>query len=81
MDLLPKNNTMRKIIHLDMDAFYASVEIRDNPALRNKAVLIGGDPNKNRGTRGLWATAKLSGFGHIWRLLYPPSDRPQAPHG
>ena len=56
MDLLPKNNIKRKVIHLDMDAFYASVEIRDNPALKNKAVLIGGDPKKNRG-HGVVATA------------------------
>lgn len=53
MDLLPKNNIKRKIIYLDMDAFYASVEIRDNPALKNKAVLIGGDPKKI-GDTGLW---------------------------
>jgi len=39
---------MKKIIHIDMDYFFAQVEIRDNPSLKNKPVAIGGDP-KARG--------------------------------
>ncbi len=42
----------RKIIHIDMDAFFAAVEQRDNPELRGKPVIIGGKPN----SRGVVST-------------------------
>ncbi|XJS11534.1 DNA polymerase IV [Aerococcaceae bacterium WGS1372] len=50
-----KPDTSRKILHVDMDAFYASIEIRDNPRLKNKPVIIAKHPKLTNG-RGIVST-------------------------
>lgn len=42
----------RKIIHVDMDCFYAAIEMRDNPKLRHKPIAVGGRPE----SRGVLCT-------------------------
>src|SRR3989475_5296924 len=45
----------RILFHVDMDAFYAALEIRENPELEGKPVVVGADPREHR--RGVVLTA------------------------
>ncbi|MFM0900425.1 DNA polymerase IV [Streptococcus suis] len=49
------NDLSRKIIHVDMDAFFAAIEVRDNPDLKGRPVIIGADPRLSGG-RGVVST-------------------------
>ncbi|MDR3190216.1 MAG: DNA polymerase IV [Lactobacillaceae bacterium] len=52
-------NTQRQVIHVDMDAFYAQVEMRDHPEYHDKQLILASDPRKNGG-RGVVATANYA---------------------
>src|SRR5581483_1452965 len=66
--------THRKIIHIDMDTFYASVEQRDNADYRGKAIAVGGSPE---GRGGVVATASYEARKYGVRSAMPSKKAQQ----
>ena len=60
---------MRKIIHIDMDAFFAAVEMRDHPELRNIPMAVGGSQDR----RGVLCTANYEARKYGVRSAMPTS--------
>ncbi|MCA9407371.1 MAG: DNA polymerase IV [Candidatus Omnitrophica bacterium] len=72
---------MRTIAHIDMDAFFAAVEQRDNPSLQGKPVIIGADPKFGKG-RGVVSTCSYEARRYKIHSAMPISQAYRlCPHG
>jgi len=63
----------RRIVHVDMDAFFAAIEQRDDPSLRGRPVIIGADPRGGRG-RGVVSTCSYEARKFGVRSAMPISE-------
>ncbi len=63
----------RRIVHVDMDAFFAAVEQREDPALKGRPVIIGADPKGGRG-RGVVSTCSYEARKFGVRSAMPISE-------
>ena len=69
------------IAHIDMDAFFASIEQRDNPSFRGKPVIVGADPKKGKG-RGVVSTCSYEARTYGIHSAMPISTAyNKCPHG
>jgi len=70
---IPQRTSSRIILHIDMDSFYASVEMHKRPEIRGKPVVIGADPKHGKG-RGVVSTCSYEARAFGIRSAMPISQ-------